>query len=81
VIFAVFAVTIGWIGLALDELLGQPSTNSLGQGLWFVGPALRGVVLTRLHPDRAGSLALTLRFPGVLAGSRSPRRSTPCWPG
>ena len=64
VIFAVFAVTVGLIGLALDELLGQPSTNSLGQGLWFAGPDLLGVALTRLHPDGAGSLGLTLRFPG-----------------
>jgi hypothetical protein len=79
VIFAVFAVTVGWIGLALDELLGA-AEHQQSRRLWFVGPALLGVALTRVHPDGAGSLGLTLRFPAALAGLCSPHWSTLCWP-
>jgi hypothetical protein len=63
-IFAAVAITIGWVGIALDEATGQPATNGLGTGLWFVAPLLAAIVLVRLRPDGAGTLGLTLRFRG-----------------
>src|SRR5918994_1678081 len=63
-IFAAVAITIGWVGIALDEATGQPATNSLGMGLWFAAPLLVAIVLHRLRPDGAGTLGLTLRFRG-----------------
>ena len=63
-IFAAVAITIGWVGIALDEATDQPAANSLGMGLWFVAPLLAAIVLHRLRPDGAGPLGLTLRFRG-----------------
>src|SRR5918994_7272646 len=62
-IFAVGAVTIGWLGVALDEATGAAPGDSLGMGLWIIVPAITAVLLHRLRPDGGGSLGLTLRFP------------------
>jgi hypothetical protein len=63
VIFALVAVGIGWIGVALDTVTNAPRGNSTGMGLWLVVPALTAIALYWLRPDGGGSLGLTLRFP------------------
>ncbi len=61
-IFAAIAVTIGWVGIAFDSATGQPTSNSLGMGLWIVVPLVVAMILARFRPDGAGPLGLTPRF-------------------
>src|SRR5918994_2738184 len=61
-IFAAVALTMGWVGIALDVATDQPATNSLGMGLWFIAPLVAALVLVRFRPDGAGAFGLTLRF-------------------
>ncbi len=62
-IFAVVAITAGWIGIALDKATAAPASNSVGMLLWILLPAIVAVLLVRFRRDGGGPLGLTLRFP------------------
>lgn len=52
IIFSVVALTCGWLGFLIDQLIQQPSEQeTLGMGLWLIAPLLTVILLRSFAGD------------------------------
>ncbi|MGG1553934.1 CPBP family glutamic-type intramembrane protease [Paenibacillus ferrarius] len=63
-IFALVALSCGWIGRWLDTYVGRDATGSLGQLLWIAAPILTMLLLRGLAGDGWEDAGLRLRLRG-----------------
>ena len=51
IIFTMFVIASGWLGRALDVLMGSPSVDSLGMLVWLVIPLVVSLLLRSFAGD------------------------------
>ena len=63
ILFSLVAISCGWIGVGVNQLLGEPSNlESLGSGIFIVSPIVCMILLRLLGGDGWKDLPLKARF-------------------